>query len=336
MVKSVLINIFENSKVRFFNDPVKLNRGYITSFGVNLLLFLLLLSFANGDNTTLSFMSIFPVVTYINPLEQKGDIFKDNNKKSGIYRWTNKLSHKTYVGSAIDLTRRFRSYFSLAFLEKELRYGNSVICSSLLKYGYSEFSLEILEYCEKEELIVREQYYLDNLKPEYNILTIARSSKGFKHSQMTKTLLSRLGLNRIVSDDTKLKISINNSKSKSVVVTDIESGSKTEFSSIVKASKYMGISPNHFTYYLLKQPIKGRYLVVNIDGVDIITDDQNNKPSINTKSLPVCAIKMDTGVSYEFRSITKAAEFLEVTISFLSRCIREGKSCKGYNVTRKN
>ena len=44
------------------------------------------------------------------------------------------LSGKTYVGSAIDLTRRFRSYFSLAhffFYKKkwELRNGNSVICS---------------------------------------------------------------------------------------------------------------------------------------------------------------------------------------------------------------
>jgi group I intron endonuclease len=60
--------------------------------------------------------------------------------------------------------------------EKELRNGNSVICSSLLKYGYSEFSLEILEYCDPINIISREQYYLDNLKPEYNILTIARSS----------------------------------------------------------------------------------------------------------------------------------------------------------------
>ena len=60
-----------------------------------------------------------------------------------------------------------------------------------------------------------------------------------------------------------------------------------------------------------------------------------NKLSGKTKSLPVCAIKMDTGVSYEFASITKAAEFLKVTIYFLNRCIREGKSCKGYSVTRK-
>jgi predicted HTH domain antitoxin len=158
---------------------------------------------------------------------------------------------------------------------------------------------------------------------------------GFKHSQKTKRLLSHLGLNSIRSDDTKLKISINNSRSKTVVITNIESGSKVEFSSIVKASKYMGISPNHFNYYLLKQPIKGMYLVVNIGGIDVTADYQINKPSANPKSLPICAIKMDTGVSHEFPSITKAAEFLKVTISFLSRCVREGKNCKGYNVTRK-
>ena len=41
---------------------------------------------------------------------------------------------------------------------------------ALLKYGYSKFKLEILEYCKISNLIEREQYYLDNLKPEYNIL----------------------------------------------------------------------------------------------------------------------------------------------------------------------
>jgi group I intron endonuclease len=175
-------------------------------------------------------MSTFQVAIYMDPLKQKGDIFKENNKKSGIYRWTMKLSGKTYVGSAIDLTRRFISYFSLAhfFYKKKrkkvliLRNGNSVICSSLLKYGYSYFSLEILEYSYPIDIITREQYYLYNLKPEYNILTFARSSKGFKHSQKTKRLLSLLGLNSIRSDYTKLKISIKNSRSKTVVITNIE------------------------------------------------------------------------------------------------------------------
>jgi group I intron endonuclease len=43
------------------------------------------------------------------------------------------------------------------------------INKGLLKYGFSNFSLEILEYCEVENLIEREKYYFNLLKPEYNI-----------------------------------------------------------------------------------------------------------------------------------------------------------------------
>ena len=56
------------------------------------------------------------------------------------------------------------------------------IHAALLKYGYENFNLEILEYCRADELIVREQYYLDLIKPEYNILTQAYSLLGYKHS----------------------------------------------------------------------------------------------------------------------------------------------------------
>jgi len=47
----------------------------------------------------------------------------------------------------------------------------------LLKYGYSNFTLEILEYCEPENALAREQHYLDHLKPEYNILQIALAAQ---------------------------------------------------------------------------------------------------------------------------------------------------------------
>jgi hypothetical protein len=38
-----------------------------------------------------------------------------------------------------------------------------MIYPALLKYGYANFSVEILEYCERSEAITREQYYLDLL-----------------------------------------------------------------------------------------------------------------------------------------------------------------------------
>lgn len=61
-----------------------------------------------------------------------------------------------------------------------------VINRALLKYGYANFSLEILEYCEPSKCTEREQYYLDLLKPEYNVLPIAGSCLGYKHSEESK------------------------------------------------------------------------------------------------------------------------------------------------------
>jgi group I intron endonuclease len=77
------------------------------------------------------------------------------------------------------------NYFSPRFLKKEISRNKSIISNSLLKYSYDNFSLDILEYCEPDVLIKREQYYLDTLKCEYNILKKAGSRLGCKHSLET-------------------------------------------------------------------------------------------------------------------------------------------------------
>jgi group I intron endonuclease len=61
---------------------------------------------------------------------------------------------------------------------------------ALLKEGYSSFSLYILEYCSEENLIQREQYFIDTLKPEYNICTTAGSTLGEMHLEKTKEMIS--------------------------------------------------------------------------------------------------------------------------------------------------
>jgi group I intron endonuclease len=54
-----------------------------------------------------------------------------------------------------------------------------------LVYGHNNFRLEILECCDKSNVIKVEQDYVDRFKPEYNILTKAESSLNFKHSKQT-------------------------------------------------------------------------------------------------------------------------------------------------------
>lgn len=124
-----------------------------------------------------------PVLTYLNADSDKLYIFKDNRGKSGVYRWTNLINGKSYVGSSVSLSRRLSQYYNLNLLIKSRQ--NSLIHKAILKYGYSMFKLDILEYCDIKDVIKREQYYMDTLKPEYNIKKFAGSSLGFVPSSET-------------------------------------------------------------------------------------------------------------------------------------------------------
>jgi group I intron endonuclease len=136
------------------------------------------------------FSSFKPRIIYNNSWLNKSNVLKENRGKSGVYRWVNKLNNETYIGSSINLTNRLGEYYSKKYLK--YKSNNSRINRALLKYGYENFDLEILEYCNKENVINREQYYLDLLNPEYNILKIAGSSLGFKHSSYSKLIMSNL------------------------------------------------------------------------------------------------------------------------------------------------
>ena len=86
------------------------------------------------------------------------------------------------------LSKRFIKYFNLSYLKNR---GVLVISRALIKYGYSNFTLEILEYCDIANLTEREQYYLDKLNPRYNTLKIASSSLEYTLTEETKTKISK-------------------------------------------------------------------------------------------------------------------------------------------------
>jgi len=131
---------------------------------------------ARGLHTTSA-----PVKSYSNADVDKVQIVIDNRDKAGVYRWVNTINNNSYIGSSISLSDRLLDYYQMGQLLRAKR----PIDFALLKYGYSNFRLEILEYCEKKETLSREQYYFDLLKPEYNILKVAGSTLGFKHSVET-------------------------------------------------------------------------------------------------------------------------------------------------------
>jgi group I intron endonuclease len=127
-----------------------------------------------------------PASFYTDAESMKQQILEENKGKSGIYMLTNKITGDIYVGQSTDISKRFRNYFNIGYLNSK----SYRINRALVKYGYSNFSLTILEYCSISDLTMREQYYFQKLEPQYNILKIAGSSLGFIHSAETKAKIS--------------------------------------------------------------------------------------------------------------------------------------------------
>jgi hypothetical protein len=114
------------------------------------------------------------IKVYENAFDNRKDILKENKGKSVIYILTNKLINDLYIGQSTDISKRFKNYFNIRYIKSK---GSFIINRALIKYGYYNFPVTMLEYCKKYNLLVREQYYFDKLNPQDNILKIAGSSR---------------------------------------------------------------------------------------------------------------------------------------------------------------
>lgn len=109
-------------------------------------------------------------------------------KTSGIYKITNIVNGKCYVGSSINIRKRCREHV-IRLLSKT--HPNSYLQNSFCKYGECNFTFEVLEHVpEIDQLLRREGYFITELKANYNLAT-----------------LDYLG-NKTLSESTKQKIGI--------------------------------------------------------------------------------------------------------------------------------
>ena len=101
----------------------------------------------------------------------------------------NNINGKQYIGSAVNLYKRLSCYYSNSYMENALNIARSHIYRALLKDGHDNFSLTILEYCDKEKCIEREDFYLSSLPHEYNILEKAGSRLGSTQNNTGRIIL---------------------------------------------------------------------------------------------------------------------------------------------------
>jgi group I intron endonuclease len=158
-----------------------------------------------NDEHSYLLLSILPVGVkfYDDLLTNKNLIIKENKGKSGVYLFYNKLNSNSYVGSGVDLADRLGDYFSNNYLSRP-ETQTFLIVKAINKYTLNNFSLTILEYVPERELaVIQEQYWIDLIKPEYNILKFAGSSLGYKHTEESIEKMRNSALGRKHTEEVK-------------------------------------------------------------------------------------------------------------------------------------
>lgn len=116
---------------------------------------------------------------------------------SGIYAIYNCANGKFYIGSAVNLGKRIAQHKSNL---KNNRHPNKYIQYSYNKYGDVNFQFLIIEICNFEKTLEREQWWLD-ITNAYNRL------KGYNARPKAES-----NLGKKTPEDVKLKLSLNSGK----------------------------------------------------------------------------------------------------------------------------
>lgn len=161
-----------------------------------------------------------------------------------IYKIKNIINNNIYIGSTSNIKNRKKHHFTRL---KANKHCNIHLQRSWNKYGKDSFKFEVIENnIEDNKLIEREQYYIDNLKPSYNMQKIAGGSAlGLKRSKQTCLNISNSLKGKKLTKEHRLKISIGrkgkylgreNKISKPIIQYDMNNNFIKEYESINMAS----------------------------------------------------------------------------------------------------
>ena len=153
-------------------------------------------------------------------------------KTSGIYKITNKLNGKHYIGVSVNIKSRWSNHRNIS--PKRLSYFQSAI----KKYGVENFEFSIIEQCHKDNFEEKERFWIDfyksmengynltaggNIRKELSDRTIKQMSEKRKgvpkskehiekirianNSEHVKLTISQKNKGRKLSEETKAKMS---------------------------------------------------------------------------------------------------------------------------------
>jgi len=113
--------------------------------------------------------------------------------QSGIYKIKCCSNSKIYIGSSFNIESRLKKHFTQL---KNQNHINPHLQSAYNKYGCNDFISEIIELCSVEDLISREQFWMDftkcyDRKIGFNNCRMADRPLGYRHTDEAKKKMSK-------------------------------------------------------------------------------------------------------------------------------------------------
>lgn len=120
-----------------------------------------------------------------------GDEWRSLPKEPAIYMLVNEMNGKLYVGRSVNVRSRIRSHYRNDYE----RYNGAKLSSAKKKHGLDSFKFYIVEWCDRNTVLEREEHYLKTISPfgerGYNIRDVADSTTGsFEMSDDQKKVIS--------------------------------------------------------------------------------------------------------------------------------------------------
>lgn len=127
---------------------------------------------------------------------------------SGIYKIQSIIKpDRSYIGSSSDIYKRWKGHLILLNAKK---HHSKKLQNHYNKYGTEDLMFSIISECPDFKLLSNEQFYIELHLPYFNNCKVAGSCFGRRHSEETKAILREKNIGKIVSAETRLKISIAN------------------------------------------------------------------------------------------------------------------------------
>ena len=134
-------------------------------------------------------------------------------KICGIYKITNVINGKVYIGQSTDVEKRYKKHMNTIF-NPNLHQYNYAIYQAMRKYGLENFSFEILIEVEEDLLDLMEIYYIE----KYNSYIYVENSNGYNMTRggnnkngfitkETREKISKSASGKRLSEEHKQKIS---------------------------------------------------------------------------------------------------------------------------------